>query len=149
MNNGTNRLIAAQFGKSPANDTNRVYARLAGHDSIVLIPLAAITPWLAGFQEFRDRHLLRFNGVQPDEITITGPESVHLQRLSTGSWTATREGSPDALAVDASTLNGFLTNLTHLSVVRLNNEVAVKDTVPNEAVALEPYGLAKPARPPT
>ena len=85
-------------------------------------------------------------GVQPDEITITGPESVHLQRLSTGSWTATREGSPDALAVDASTLNGFLTNLTHLSVVRLNNEVAVKDTVPNEAVALEPYGLAKPAR---
>jgi len=146
MNNGTNRLIAAQFGKSPANETNRVYARLAGHDSIVLIPLAAITPWLAGFQEFRDRHLLRFNGVQPDEITITGPESVHLQRLSTGSWTATREGSPDALAVDASTLNGFLTNLTHLSVVRLNNEVAVKDTVPNEAVALEPYGLAKPAR---
>jgi hypothetical protein len=140
---GTNQLFSLQFGKSPTNDENQVYARFNGQNSIVLVPRNQVAPWTAGFQEFRDRHLVRLADGPPDVIEVTGAgkdENFTVQHQADDSW---RVIKPLDLPADPKIMRAFLTNLTGIEVLRSDNRVAVDDTVPPDSPL---YGLATPAR---
>ncbi len=143
---GTNLLIGIQFGKSPTNDTNQVFARITGQPSIVAVPREAVAPWQAGFQEFRDRHLTRFDPASLDSIAIEGEEDALLRRETDGSWKVSGASLPETITADKGTMGYLLSALTNIQVVTINRAVAIKDTVPPDAASLEIYGLAKPIR---
>lgn len=137
---GTNNILSLQFGKSPTNDANQVYARRNGQSAIVLLPREVVTAWSAGFQEFRDQHLVRFNGGAPDVIEIFGQEQVTVERQSTNVW---RVIKPLDLPVDTNIMQTFLDTLANLQAVRFNTQVAVDDAVLPDSPL---WGLAKPVR---
>jgi Domain of unknown function (DUF4340) len=140
---GTNHVLALQFGKSPTNDEGQIYARVGGQSSIVLVPRERVLPWAAGFQEFRDRHLVRFADGPPDIIEAVGiakDDNFDAQRQPDNSW---RVIKPLELPADPDIMHSFLTNLAGLEVLRINNLVAVDDgALPDDSR----YGLAKPIR---
>jgi hypothetical protein len=142
---GTNKTFTIQFGNNSTNDTNLIFAKIEGRPAIITIPRDAITPWLAGFQEFRERHLIRLQNLKPDSITIEGEENVVLQRQTDGGWKASLANSREGIKADPDTMDDFIRSLTNMQVTVMNHEVAVKDTVPPDAASLDAYGLAKPA----
>lgn len=142
LDRGTNHVLSLQFGKSPTNDTNQVYARYNGQNTIVLVPREPVAAWQAGFQEFRDRHLVRLSGEQPEIIEVRGEENFTLQRQTNGAWRVTQ---PVEFVAGTNLMRAFLTNLTGLEVLRLNNQVAESDAVLPE-LDFPKYGLVTPAR---
>lgn len=139
FDDNTNQVLALQFGKSPTNDDKHIYARLAGQNSVLLLPREHISPWAGGFQEFRDRHLARFADGPPDVIEVFGPpENFTIQRNGEKSWNVTK---PMELPADTNIMRNFLDSLTGIEVVRVNNSVAVDD-----AALPDSYGLATPSR---
>jgi hypothetical protein len=139
---GTNHALAVQFGKSPTNDDTQIYARLNGDSSIVEVPRDRVLPWTAGFQEFRDSHLVRFNGQLPDviESVSSNKDSFTVQRQPDNTWRVTK---PIDLPADTNLMRSFLATLVGMEVERINNHVAVDDGV----VLDDPrFGLATPAR---
>ena len=140
---GTNHVLALQFGKSPTNDASQVYARRNGQNAIVLVPRESIAAWQAGFQEFRDRHLVRLSGGQPDTIEIrSSEENFTVQRQANGAWQVTQ---PIEFMADTNLMRAFITNLTGLEVIRLNDQVAESDAVLPD-LDFPKYGLVTPAR---
>ncbi|MDB6023076.1 MAG: hypothetical protein JWQ04_2933 [Pedosphaera sp.] len=138
---GTNHSLSLQFGKSPTNDESLVYARRNGQSTIVLVPRERVSAWSAGFQEFRDRHLVRFDGGPPDLIEMAGPqENFTVQLQPDKTWRVTK---PLDLPADTNVMRSFLDGLAGLEVVRFKNDVAVDDAAPPDSPA---YGLAKPVR---
>ena len=130
--------------KAPTNDASLVYARCSGQNTIVLVPRKPIAPWLAGFQAFRDRHLLRLGQEMPAviEVTGTGTEKFTVEHQADGAWHITQ---PIAFIADTNLMSGFVSNLVNLEVVASNNEVAVKDAVLPES-DFPVYGLDQPTR---
>lgn len=140
FDHGTNHTLALQFGKSPTNDETQIYARRNGQPPIVLVPREQVMPWTAGFQEFRDRHLVRFGSAPPDSIEVRGKENFTVQSEPEGGWRVTK---PVDFPADPKVMHSFLTNLASLEVLRVNNSVAVDDAaLPDSPL----YGLAKPSR---
>lgn len=140
FDHGTNHVLTLQFGKSPTNDEAQIYARRNSENTILQLPRVFVSPWMAGFQEFRDLHLVRLADAPPDLIEATdrqSGQSFTLQK-SNDEWHLIK---PLELPVDTNVMHAFLTNLAGLQVARTNNLVLVDD-----AALLEAYGLAQPAR---
>ena len=140
---GTNNALTIQFGKSPTNEEGQIYARINGQSSIVTVPRDRILPWTAGFQEFRDRHLVRFADGPPDFIEAVGTgkgDSFTVEYTPDKTW---RVVKPDDLPGDTNTLQTFLRALAGLEVMRIDNRVAVDDTSPPDDPK---FGMATPIR---
>lgn len=140
---GTNNALTVQFGKSPTNAEKQIYARVNGQNSIVMVPRDYVQPWAAGFQDFRDRHLVRFGDGLPDVIETVGTgkdDNFTVQRQPDNSW---RIIKPIDLPVDTNVMQTFLSDLAQLEVLRIDNRVAVDDgALPDSPL----YGLASPMR---
>jgi hypothetical protein len=71
----TNQLLSLQFGKSPTNDTGRVYARTNSSSTIVLVPGEDLTAWSAEYWQFRDPHLFSLAvSDEPGSVECYGPD---------------------------------------------------------------------------
>lgn len=130
---GTNDLVAIQFGKSPTNDPELVYARQVSASNLVLVSKALLDTLLTSHLELRDRHLLTFAPEAVDQIEVTGDPAVAVQRQTNGVWMAL---GPEPMTADPDLVREWLDRLS-----RLQGTVE-KDVVTDFA----PYGLTQPAR---
>jgi hypothetical protein len=137
---GTNHLFALQFGKSPTNLPNFVYARRDNQSTVVLIPAAQVNGWRAEKSEFRDRTLAGMYTWEPDEIDVAGHADFTIQRKTNDEW---RVIAPKDFPADTNLVKQFIRNLARLSVVPTNGPIAVKDIVPPSEWTN--YGLASPS----
>jgi hypothetical protein len=80
--NGTNDVFQVQFGKSPANDANLLYAKRPNHPSIFLVPKQGLVEGLdRPLSFYRDRSLISFpTNAGIDRIDIRTEEKISLQR---------------------------------------------------------------------
>lgn len=137
---GTNHLLTLQFGKSPTNDADSVYARRDDQNTVVLVSADAARYWREEKVEFRDRTLAGMYTWLPDEIDVAGRANFSVRRATNDAWRVT---APYDFPADTNLMKLFLTRLARLSVVPTNGPIAVKDIVPpSEWVN---YGLATPA----
>lgn len=131
--NGANVTATIQFGKSPTNNPNLIYAHRRGTDSVVLVPRALTDPWRVTATELRDRHLATFWAL-PDTIEITGRDKFTLVRGTNDlSWRV----MPQNFLADT---NYMLQTLMTIARMEITN--FVKDAVIESA--LTNYGLAAP-----
>ncbi len=139
---GTNRVCAYQFGKSPTNDESQVYARNS-QGGIVQVPRELLAPWRADYSEFRDRRLASLSAA-PDliEVEVAGGEKFSVQQQTNGGWRVTGPQNQNYPA-DAKWTREFIENLARLRVVPYDNKFSVKDVVTKSD--LPSYGLAPPA----
>ncbi len=71
----TNQLLSVQFGKSPPDDTNLVYAHTNSSSTIVLVEKDDLQPWNAESWRFRDPHLFSLTVSEPPTaLECYGPD---------------------------------------------------------------------------
>ena len=132
---GTNRLLAVQFGKSPTNDPAAIFARRLSHSNIVIVPRAWLDPLRAPYWDFAEHHLLDplpASGV--DTIEIQGEDTFSLRRLTNDIW---RVVEPLNFPADTLIVSDLLRELVQLEAVELAKEVVTDFSA---------YGLASPLR---
>ncbi len=133
---GTNDLLVVQFGHSPTNRPDLVFARLIGHTNIVLTARTNLDWLRLPYSLWRDRLLVRLETNKVSEIIgangLTNG-NYRIRRQTNGTWRAT---APEDLPVDAELVAQFF---DHLNSIEIGFE---KDVVTDFAA----YGLTEPAR---
>jgi len=133
---GTNDLLVVQFGGSPTNRPELVYARLLNHTNIVLTARTNLDWLRLPYSLWRDRLLVRLETNKVGEIIGANGQTngaYRIRRQTNGAW---RVVSPEELPVDAGLVAEFFD---------LMNSVEIgfeKDVVTDFSA----YGLAEPAR---
>lgn len=136
---GTNDLLVVQFGKSPTNQPDLVYARTPATTNVVLVGRDRLDPLRAPVWEFSEHRLLdALPSDAVDTIEVRGKEAFTL-RLQTNATTNLVWVADDKLktVTDPQLMQGFLANLVTLEAVELAKDVVTDFT---------PYGLAPAAR---
>ena len=119
-----------QFGRSPAGDPTRVYARILSHSNIVLVPKSALAVLATSYSDLRDRQLVAFAPEFVDTVEVNGEENFTLRKEANG-WKA-----GDVLA-DPMFTAPWLTMLSQLEI---------KDFVKDVVTDFASFGLAPPPR---
>lgn len=134
---GTNDLVRVSFGKSPAGNTNLVYALQGSHTNVVLVAADLLDVLRDSFNIFRDRHLISVptNAIEVIEVRAND-EAFSLRRQPDGAW---RGIEPAPFPADAALVNEFLAALNNLEIREFVKDVAT-------SFDLSSYGLAKPTR---
>lgn len=131
---GTNQVYSIEFGASPANATNRVYARLLGKTNVVQIDRELAESLKQPYNTFHDPKLVSFNPKTLDRIVVQSIENFTLQRQTDGGWTVDR--NPRAV-MDPELMSLFLTNLLDLEIINIAREIPTEED-------LKAFGLATP-----
>jgi hypothetical protein len=131
---GTNVLMALQFGKSPTNDSTQVYVRRVGLPAVVTVERPAMELWrTAQLNDFRDPHLITLTR-KVTEIEVTGAAPFTLLATASNTWHLAESDLP----VDAGLVDEFLRALVSAPIVDFKDSITEAD--------LPKYGLAEPAR---
>lgn len=131
---GTNLLAHLQFGKSPTNDNQHVFARSAGKATVVTVSKDLLDPWRAPVNDFRDPHLASLVG-PVNQVEIRGSNTFQLVFQTNQSW----QIQPQNWPADSETVARLLPAIGSLRIVQF-----VKDVVTDQD--LPAYGLAAPSR---
>jgi hypothetical protein len=132
---GSNDLLVAHFGKSPANDESLVYARCLPRSSPVLVSKDLLSRLRAPFSEFRERRLLSVPLSPVDLIEVRGEEPFSVQRLPDGAWWTY---SPQPQPADAQFVTNFFASLTALEITDFERDEVTED--------YSSWGLNRPRR---
>jgi hypothetical protein len=132
--NGTNAVLAIEFGKSPTNTAAaQVFARRLAHTNIVVVPRQWLEILRQPVWDFCDRRLVDTGMTQRvDRVEFRGPENFTLQRQANAPWTITE---PVRAAADPELVAELLGGLSRLEAVELAKEVVTDFAA---------YGLAPP-----
>jgi hypothetical protein len=85
---GTNDLVVVQFGKSPTNDSSKVYARRMSHMNVVLVPKTLLDALQLSQGELRDLRLVNLSSpASVDALEVVGAENFLVRRQTNGTWT--------------------------------------------------------------
>lgn len=132
---GTNGVLAFDFGKEATNSPGLVYARRRDQNSIVAVSTNALAEWQSSFDIFRDRHLTTMVGAI-DTVAVHGRDDFFLKWQTNDTWRV----MPQNFTADTILATGFARKLADLQAAEF-----VKDSVPDPE--LPHYGLAPtPAR---
>ncbi|HWH70286.1 MAG TPA: DUF4340 domain-containing protein [Candidatus Sulfotelmatobacter sp.] len=133
---GTNTLALLQFGKSPTNNANLVYARRLGQTTIVAVPKDNLAPWRSpSINDFRDPHLLALTS-PVDLVEVHGEaETFSLQRQGSNTWRV----APQNFPADPALVKDLFTVLSGMQIAEFAKDVVTPLNLPE-------YGLAAPAR---
>lgn len=134
FSSGSNDLAVVQFGGSPTNQADFVYARRLSHTNIVLVPKGLLNDMNTPFSWFRDRQLISFLPDTIQQIEIMADEAIALRRQTNHAWTIV---SPFPMPADNELVGRFMTNLMSLRVV---TNGWVKDVIADYSQ----FGLAPP-----
>lgn len=132
----TNQVFAAQFGRSPTDQPDLVFARRLDYPNIVLLPKAALEILAAPYTQFLDYRLVDQPVDRANRIEVEAAESFVLERQDTGNWQVT---APHQYPTDPALVQGFLKRFQALRVTEVAKEVVTDLDLPN-------YGLATPSR---
>ncbi len=130
----TNLLAGLQFGRSPSNQTDQVFARNLGLGCLVTVPKDPLAAWSDTLNEYRDPFLLGPT-LPPQVVEVRAVETFRLERQGEQGW----QISPGGFPVDTGLMKQFLSTLAGLRIVNY-----IKDVV--TAPDLPAYGLDSPAR---
>jgi hypothetical protein len=131
---GTNAVASLQFGSPLPANTNLIYARSGGSDSVVAVPAGAAAPWRISATDLRDRHLVTMAAL-PAAIEVVGTDRFTLARETNNIWRVL----PHGFVADTNVMNDFIGSLAHLEVVQFVKDVVIESDLTN-------YGLASPSR---
>ena len=131
---GTNVLAHLQFGKSPTNDAQQVYARCVGKSGVVTVSKDLLAPWQVPVNDFRDPHLAAIVGAV-GQIEIRGTNTFQILYQTNQSWRILPQNWP----ADSDLVPRLLATVGALRVVQF-----VKDVVTEQDLPV--YGLANPTR---
>ena len=121
LGQGTNHLAVVQFGNSPTNQPNYVFARILNHTNIVVVP----KPWLNDLRspiwEFCNHRMADVIGPSNlARIEVKAGDSFILNQNTNGVWRLT---TPASLPADEELVRGLLKNLHRLEALELEREV--------------------------
>lgn len=139
IGSGTNDLVVVQFGKSPTNQPELVYARRLATTNVVLVARDWLDQLRAPYWDFCEHRLVDTLAAEAvDRIEVRGRESYNLVRQP-GTGTNRVWLADDAFksSTDPQLLLSFLNQLVVLEAAELAKEVVTDFT---------PYGLAPPSR---
>jgi hypothetical protein len=131
---GTNVLAHLQFGKSPTNDSQQVFARRVGKPSVVTVSKDLLAPWRVPVNDFRDPHLAAIVGVV-GQIEIRGSNTFQLLFQTNQTWRIQPQNWP----ADNDLVPRLLGAVGGLRVVQFVKDVVTEQDLPA-------YGLADPSR---
>jgi Domain of unknown function (DUF4340) len=130
---GTNLTAVLQFGKSPTNDTETVYARQLGQNSVVCIPSGPLASWREKADAFRDPHLVELT-LPVTTIEVRGGDAFSLERQAGNDWRVMPQNFP----ADPELVSEMLSNLCQAPAAMVKGVVIPPD--------LGGYGLAPSLR---
>ena len=129
---GTNTVLLLAFGKNLTGETNQIYARRNGENTVLTVAADALEPWHAAHETFRDRQLVSPTGPLA-AIEFHAAEDFALRRTNS-QWIVTPQNYP----ADPALVSALLTNLGALQVAQFYRDVVVAPDLPA-------LGLAEPA----
>lgn len=135
MGDGTNDVLGVQFGQSPTNRPDLVYARLLLHSNIVLTAQTNLEMLRIPVSFWRD-HLLAH--IDPQRVqAIVGSagttNTYRIQQQTNGAWQVVE---PETLPADRELVTNFFTGMNSIPI-EVEREVVTD---------FASYGLASPAR---
>ena len=136
FSSGTNVVFGAQFGQSPTNQPELVYARRSDYPNVVTVSRQVLDTFGVPYRDFLDYRLVDGSLDEVTRIEIQGAEDFTLERLTNAVWSVTQ---PRVFAADPVLVREFLSRLAGLTVVEVAKEVVTDLDLPN-------YGLADPSR---
>ncbi|PWU08449.1 MAG: hypothetical protein C5B50_29655 [Verrucomicrobia bacterium] len=137
LGQGTNIALVLQFGKSPTNDPQQVYARRSDQAAIVTVAAELVAPWRDSIDNFRDPHLLVPTGPVA-EIEVHGEDDFAVKHQTNDTWQVVPK-SGASFQADAELVKKMLADLSNLQVVGLERLNVTDPDMPK-------YGLATPRR---
>jgi hypothetical protein len=133
LGSGTNFTDALHLGKTTPENSDLVFARRDGWNSVVALTNDVFTPWRGTVNDFRDPRLMELTAPVA-EIDVRGVSNFTLRQRGSNDWTLVGE----KFSADADNVRNFVRTLGGLRVAEF-----VKDN--NTATDLQRYGLAAPA----
>ncbi len=118
---GTNDVLVVQFGRSPTNAPDFVFARRLAHTNVVAVPRQLLDRLGAPYWDWCDAHLV--DSLPPtsyDTIEVRAVDGFVAQRSTNDTW---RILSPTNIAADTEAMQDLLSRLASLQAVELAKEV--------------------------
>jgi hypothetical protein len=132
---GTNQLLSVQFGGTPANMTNAIFARLPMSGNIVVAEAHRMAPLQRNYWAFCDHRMIDpLTDADFDIVEVSGAENFRLQRRTNGLW---RADNKQQTPIDPALMYNFLELLKGTEAAELAKEVVTD---------YAEYGLAKPSQ---
>jgi hypothetical protein len=131
---GTNLAFGAQFGQSPDNQPDLVYARRSDYPNVVTVSRQVFDAFGVPYRDFLDYRLVDVPLDQALRIEIQADESFTLERQPNSPWLVT---APHSFRADPALVQSFLSRVSALSIVEVAKEVVTDLDLPN-------YGLSEP-----
>lgn len=116
----TNRLYSIQFGGSPTNRTNQVFAMLLGQTNVVLASRNLAEYLKQPYTAYHDPRLVTIAPGALDRIKIQAREEFTIQRQPQGSWVFEDKTKTP---VDRELFNKFVAAASGLRIVNIIKEV--------------------------
>ncbi len=132
---GTNVVFGAQFGQSPTNHADLVYARRSDYPNVVLVSRQVLDAFGVPYRSFLDYRLVDAPIDQVTAVDVQAVEPFSLQQQTNGGWRVVR---PESFPADPVLVRNFLNRLATMKIVEVAKEVVTDLDLPN-------YGLANPA----
>jgi hypothetical protein len=133
---GTNPIVTVEFGRSPTNAPEQVYARRSTLPGVVLVSRQTLDLVAVPYSDLLDWRLVArpFEGLKRIEVNAAG--RIVLERLETGAWQMI---DPAGMPTDPGLMSSFLERIHGLRILEVAKEVVTELDLPT-------YGLAPPSR---
>jgi hypothetical protein len=127
----TNTLASVQFGSSPTNDANLVYARLSVNNNLVLLPRAILEQLRVSVRDLRDPRMFSFVPEAVDSFEVRGPENFSVRREGAELWRI----QPGAGTADSKLMHDIISAISDLRVLEFTKDIVTD---------FSPYALDPP-----
>lgn len=136
---GTNDLLSVQFGNSPTNRPDLVYARQVQFTNVVLTARSNISVLHLPYSYWRSKQLVSIDTNQVSEISgsYVFADDVFSYRLVSDTNHLWQMVEPETLPVDTDLVNEFFLFMNKVPIAAFEKDVVTD---------FGEYGLAKPAR---
>ncbi len=127
----TNQLLSLQFGKSPPDDTNLVYARTNSSSTILLVERDDLKPWNADSSTFRDPHLFSLIITEPPaSMECYGPDGrTNFLVQKAGNLLVVTDGQGRRFPAETNAVTAAIQQLAGMKVVPWSKDRFADDAV--------------------
>jgi hypothetical protein len=129
-------VFGAQFGQSPTNQPELVYARRSDYPNVVTVSRQVLGTFGVPYRDFLDFRLVDAPLDEVTRIEVQAAEDFTLERQTNAVWSVTQ---PRVFGADPVLVREFLSRLAGLTALEVAKEVVTDLDLPN-------YGLAEPSR---
>jgi Domain of unknown function (DUF4340) len=127
----TNQLLLVQFGKSPPDNTNLIYAHTNSSSTIVLVERDDLRPWNADSSGFRDPHLFSLTISEPPaSLECYGPDGrTNFLVQSTNGLLIVSDGQGRRYLAETNVVAAAVQQLAGMKVVPWSKDRVADDAV--------------------